>query len=135
MKRGQASFEYLILVGFVTLIISGIFAVALFYTNNSQDNVRITQVTNFANKIISSSESMFYAGEPSKTTITAFLPENVKNITIAEDTLIITVQISSGLNVIGFPSKVNITGDITHTPGIKKIVIAAQEDKVLISQP
>jgi len=135
MKRGQASFEYLILVGFVTLIISGIFAVALLYTNSSQDNVRITQITNFANKIISSSESMFYAGEPSKTTITAFLPEGVKNITIAENTLIISVQISSGLNVIGFPSKVNITGDITHTPGIKKIVITAQEDRVLIAQP
>jgi len=135
MKRGQASFEYLILVGFVTLIISGIFAVALLYTNSSQDNVRITQITNFANKIISSSESMFYAGEPSKTTITAFLPEGVKNITIAENTLIISVQISSGLNVIGFPSKVNITGDITHTPGIKEIVITAQEDRVLIAQP
>ena len=135
MKRGQASFEYLILVGFVTLIISGIFAVALLYTNSSQDNVRITQITNFANKIISSSESMFYAGKPSKTTITAFLPEGVKNITIAENTLIISVQISSGLNVIGFPSKVNITGDITHTPGIKKIVITAQEDRVLIAQP
>jgi len=78
---------------------------------------------------------MFYAGEPSKTTITAFLPEGVKNITIAENTLIISVQISSGLNVIGFPSKVNITGDITHTPGIKKIVITAQEDRVLIAQP
>ena len=73
------------------MIIGAIVTLAFFYTNSSQDNVRISQVTNFGNKIISSAETVFYSGEPSKTTISTYLPEGVENITIAENTLYVSV--------------------------------------------
>jgi len=134
MKRGQVSFEYLILVGFVTIIIVGIMGVALFYTSSSKDSVKITQVNNFANKIISNAESVYYAGEPSKATITTYLPEGVAAIDITENTLLITLQLSTGTSVIGFDGNVNITGSINPNQGVKKIEILAQEDGVLITQ-
>ena len=107
-------------MSFVTFVLAGILGVAFFYTNGIQDRVRVSQMNNFANKVISAAEYVYSAGEPSKTTVTAYLPENVKNITMQDNTLIISLQTSSGLNKIGFSSGVNITGNITHTPGIKK---------------
>ena len=125
-KRGQASFEYLILMGFVTLVLAGILGIAFFYTSGIQDRVRVSQVSNFANKIISAAEYIYSSGEPSKTTVVAYLPENVKNITIEENLLLISLQTSSGLNRIGFPSSVNITGNIPFSPGLKKLEIEAE---------
>lgn len=124
-RRGQASFEYLILMGFVTLVLAGILGIAFFYTSGIQDRVRINQVNNFASKVISAAEYIYSAGEPSKTTVLAYLPENVKNITIEENLILISIETSSGLSRIGFPSSVNITGEIPYTPGLKKLEVEA----------
>lgn len=133
-KRGQVGFEYIILMGFVTLVISGIFVIALFYSNSLDSQVNMAQVNNFAEKIVSTSESIFYAGEPSRTTIEAYLPERVTGIQISDNSLIISVDTPSGLNVLGFPSDVNISGTIVVSQGIKRIKITAHEDYVDIAQ-
>lgn len=138
VKKGQISIEYLIIVGFVTFIVIGILGVALFYSGSISDKMIMTQVENFANKIISSSESVFYAGEPSKATITAFLPKGVDSIEIdeSEDVLIITVQTNSGINKILFSSNVHIieNGDapLSSSQGLKKIEIAANSTHAVI---
>ena len=133
-KRAQISFEYLIIVGFVTLIVSAILAISILYTSGLQDGIKMNQMGDFANKIISTSEYIFYAGAPSKATITVYLPKDVKAIEISENSLIISIQTSSGLNKIGFPSKVNISGVITTSQGLKEIEIIALDDSVSISQ-
>jgi uncharacterized protein (UPF0333 family) len=132
MKRGQISFEYLILMGFVTLILSIILGVAFFYVDGVKDQTNIGHVDSFAKKVISTSEIIFYAGEPSQSTIEAYLPGNIEQIDIAENTLFVSLRTSSGLNKIGFPSNVNITGNITSTEGIKIIEMVASNGQVII---
>jgi len=136
MKSGQVSIEYLIIVGFVTFVVIGILGIALFYSGTIQDRIVITQVENFANKLVSSAESVFYAGEPSKATITVYLPEGVKSIVIDEDedSIIIEVQTSSGVNKILFSSNVPISGTIDNNYGLKKIMVEAVGDEVVINQ-
>ena len=92
-------------------------------------------MNNFANKIISTAESVFYAGEPSRATITAYLPENVKEIEIneGEDSLVISMQLDSGLTKRAFQSSVPISGTITITQGLKRLVIIAGETEVSIN--
>ena len=119
-------------MGFVTLILSIILGVAFFYIDGVKDQTNIAHVDSFAKKVISTSEIVFYAGEPSKSTIETYLPENVEQIEIAENTLLVSLRTSSGLNKIGFPSNVNITGDITSTEGIKIIEIVASDGQVII---
>ena len=133
-KRAQVSVEYLIIVGFVVAVLIGIISLAFFYSGTIKDRIKMTQINNFVNKIISTSESVFYAGEPSKATISVYLPENVKNIEILEDTLFISVQTSSGLNKIGFPSNVPISGALYNNEGLKRVQISAQADGAVISQ-
>jgi len=128
MKRGQASVEYVVIVGFVTIIIIGILSVSIIYSSNSQRNVKLTHISNFGNKLIASSEKMFYSGYPSKTTVTTYLPEDVTEINITENMIIVSVKTKDGLTTLGFPSHVNITGSISPSKGVKRIEVVAYEE-------
>jgi hypothetical protein len=131
-KRSQISFEYVIILGFVMIVIIGILGVALFYSGSIKDRIKVIQVNNFANKIISTAESVYYYGEPSKATISAYLPDGIKDITIMENSLFISTQLSSNLEKNSFSSQVPIEGNITVSSGIKKIIIKAEENKTRI---
>lgn len=136
MKRNKAqvSIEYLIIVGFVTFVVIGIMGIALYYSGTMKGKIKENQINNFANKIISTAESVYYSGAPSKATISCYLPDNVKSITIGEYDLIIEFSTSSGINKIAFSSRVPISGALSPSQGLKKIKVEAQSEKVIISQ-
>ena len=135
-KRGQTSVEYLVIVGFITMIIIGILSVAFLYSGSIRDRIKVIQMENFANKIISTAESVSYAGEPSKATINVYLPEGVESISINEDEdlLIISLQTASGTTTNAYSSNVDISGSFTSSYGLKKIQIGAQGNNVIITQ-
>lgn len=139
-NKAQVSIEYLIIVGFVTFVVMAIMGIALYYSGTIKDKIKENQVNNFANKIISTAESVYYSGSPSKATITVYLSDNVRNIYIpsTNDALVIKFGTSSGENTIAFSSRVpiveNSTAEISHSQGLKKIEITAQTDKAIIRQ-
>ena len=118
----------------VILVIIAILGLSISYTNSLRDRVNVNQMDEFADKVISTSQYVFYAGSPSKSTITVYLPEDITAITIAENTIYFDIETGTGVNKIGFPSDVNISGTITNTPGIKRLEIVAQDDEVIITQ-
>jgi len=121
MKRGQISLEMIMLFGFVLIIIAGILTVSIVYNTEVQDTARLAQTTNFANKIISSAETISYAGPKARTTLTLSLPTGVEKIEIIDSNIVMTVSLSNGINVMAFSGNVNITGELNSTAGIKKI--------------
>ena len=131
--KGQISVEYLVIVGFITFIVIGILGIGLVYSESIKDRIKISQMSNYANKVISTSESVFYSGEPSKSTISVYLPEGIKEIEIIENNLIISIQTSSGITKTSFSSNVPISGTLSTSFGIKKIQIVAEEDMAVIS--
>lgn len=137
-KRAQSSMEFLILTGFLTFVIIGILGIGYFYSGTINDRIKSGQIASFANKITSTSETVFYAGEPSKATISAHLPEGVEEIEFINNTIIITYHLTSGENKIGFSSSVPISenpaSQISSNSGIKNIVIVANSTHSVISQ-
>ncbi|NPE26913.1 hypothetical protein HNV12_02835 [Methanococcoides sp. SA1] len=137
-QRAQSSMEFLILMGFLTFVIIGILGVGYFYSNTITDRIKANQINNFATKIISTSETVFYAGEPSKSTISAHLPENVQDIEIIDNAIIVTYTLATGQNKAAYPSNVPITENpstpITPNSGIKKIIVVANQTHAIISQ-
>jgi len=137
-KRAQASMELLILMGFLTFVIIGILGIGYFYSNTINDRIKSNQINNFAVKITSASETVFYAGEPSKSTISAHLPENVQDIEIIENTIYITYNVATGQNKIAFQSNVpiieNPSAQLTTSSGLKNIVVVANQTHAIISQ-
>ncbi len=134
-KKAQIGTEYMIVIGFLTFAIMSILAFAFIFSNDIKDRIRLNQVENFANQLIGSSESVFFAGEPSKTTIRLYLPDGVENITIIQNAVVITTSVSGGqINKRAFDSKVPLSGSLTPGEGIRRIVIEARSSDVLISQ-
>lgn len=133
--RGQISFEYLIVISFVVFIVLMILSVALYYITSSRDQIKINQLVTFSNKVISSAESVYYAGEPSKVTITAYLPEGVQSIQILENSFVFSILTSTGNTVIAFPCNVPLDPviDITLNEGLKRLTILADTNAVHIT--
>jgi len=133
MKKGQIGVEYMIIVGFVTLAIATVLVLAVYYSDQLEDRIRLNQVENFATQLVNSAESVFFSGEPSKTTVRLYLPDGVQGIGINSDDIIINVAVSSGQNIRAYHSRVPLQGSITPTQGTKKITLQATEDHVQIS--
>ena len=136
-NKGQVSFEYMVIIGFVTLAVVIILGLAMIYSGSIRDKMRTTQMENCINKIISSAESVFYAGEPSIATITCYLPENVKEISVysgvLEKGILVKIGTSSGEISRLFTSNVNLSGTLISSPGIRKIKIEALGDSARLS--
>jgi Flp pilus assembly pilin Flp len=131
-KRGQISTEYLVIVGFITFAVITALGIALFYVTEIKDVIKVNQVENFANKLISSSESIFFSGEPSQIEMIGYLPQGVTSITLNSKELIFQVETSSGTNIRAFPSRVTISGTISTDAGVKKLNLLAQDTQVII---
>jgi hypothetical protein len=133
-KRGQSGTEYLIIVGFVTLAIMAIIAIALGVSNQTKDRLKMNQVESFTTQLLNSAESVFFSGEPSKSTATLYLPEGVTNITIFSDQIFMKISMSTGENSRYFSSRVPLNGTIYPQEGSKRIVLEAKADYVQITQ-
>lgn len=133
-KRGQISVEYLIVVGFIVFIIVNLIGVAFYYVGGIKDKIKDNQIEGFAQNLISGANTVFSAGEPSRVTVTAYLPSGVEDIQISGKEIIIRVSSNSGLNVRSFVSNVNLEGALTRTEGVKRIQIIALSDRVVFSE-
>jgi uncharacterized protein (UPF0333 family) len=132
-KRGQISTEYMIVVGFIVLIVLLTLGAALLYSSQINDRIQEKQIEQFAAKIISSAESVKYAGEPSRSTISAYLPSNVRAVQIIGNEIVIDSMSSTGLNRVSFMSKVALEGEISPVFGVKKLRVAALQDSANIT--
>lgn len=135
-KRGQISVEYLIVVGFVVAIVVGMLAIAFFYTNGIKDEIKINQIRDYAGNLVSTAETIFFAGEPSRTLIELYLPGGVQSIEILDDEVVITATTSSGTNIIGFPSDVPLdpSSSFSINEGVRRIQIIAGPGMVSFSE-
>ena len=129
--RGQISTEYLIVVGFIVFLVMVAIGTALFYTTQIKNYVKSDQIERYADDIITNSESVFYDGFPSKTTINAYLPEGVDAITISGKYIIINTTIGS---VKAYKSDVPLEGVLSYNSGVKRITVTAQIDKVVLAE-
>jgi len=132
-QKAQIGIEYMIILGFVSFAILLIFVLAIFYSGQIKDKIKLNQVESFAVQLINSAESVFFAGEPSKTSVNLYLPEGIINLTITQDYLIITTRTSFGDNKKAYKSRVPLQGSISSGEGIKKLSLEATENFVLIS--
>lgn len=133
-KRGQIGIEYMILIGFLTFAIMAVLALAIFYSGQIKDKIKLNQIEKFATQLVNFAESVFFSGEPSKTTVRLYLPEGVTDININQNYIIFTSRVSEGENIRGFKSRVPINGTISTGEGIKTLTLTATNDYLLIEE-
>jgi uncharacterized protein (UPF0333 family) len=134
-KRGQTSMEFLILFGFVFLMIIPL--VVIFYTQSyeTKDALNSNQIRNVETKIADKAESVYYLGEPSKSTLKAYFPDNVVNITIRGREIMFFYRTNSNtIQEILVTAPVNMTGNLSILSGIHYIIIQNRGDLVSITE-
>ncbi|MBW2981018.1 hypothetical protein KY360_06400 [Candidatus Woesearchaeota archaeon] len=132
-ERGQISLEYMAIVGIATMVAISLLAISYFYSKGTESTINTQQIDRVAKEIVDTAESMYYYGEPSRTTIKAYLPDGINEITVGPDELSFRVRTPSGETDIFYPSSVSLQGNISTEYGFHYITIEAKEGYVWIN--
>ena len=126
-KEAQVSVEYLIIIGFVTLITIPLILIYYTFTQESTDDINSVQIDQIGKKIVDAAESVYYLGEPSQTTIRVKIPPNVVLADLSADyEVVFRLKTKQGEVDIVQNSAVNITGYLPTNEGTYLITIRAQ---------
>ncbi len=133
-RSAQASMEYMMIAGFVALVIIPTTFIFYSYASDSADEIDQAQIDKFGNDVVSTAETVYYLGHPSRMTISERLPKNVQSISIDRDSstgtylFAIAATSKSGTVNFTFPTKVRILGNFgpdAINPGQKSVKIYA----------
>lgn len=131
--RAQVGVEYLMIMGFVSLMVIPLAMLYFTSVQESGDEINGRQALNIARRVVDAAESVYYLGEPSQTTIKAVIPPNVQSATINSKEIVFKMKTKSGISDMIQVSSVNLTGSLPSSQGMHTITIKAGSDKVLIS--
>ncbi|MBU0757654.1 MAG: hypothetical protein KKF44_06295 [Nanoarchaeota archaeon] len=132
-KRCQVSMEFLMIFGFAFTMLVPLIIVFQIQSGQTRDNLNVNQILNIGTRIIDKVESIYYLGEPSKTTLKVMFPDHIEDITIDNREFVFYYRNNDNLlQEIPFTSLVNITGTVATYSGIHYITIQAAGDYVSI---
>jgi hypothetical protein len=129
-KRCQVSIELVLTMGFALLIVSVLIILLYEHTASTYIAVNNNQAGLIARKITDTADSVYFLGYPTSVTLKVFMPENIASVNITGRTIIFNEE--SGQEIVSV-AKVNLTGSLTKSSGLKFIKISALEKQVNIT--
>lgn len=132
-RKGQVSMEYIVIVGFVAVLVIPMLLIFYTYADRTEDEIISNQVQKIGHTISDSAEAMYYLGEPSRTKIRAYFPKNINNITIGNNELVFTVNVKEGLDQVVVYTPIPIQGTLDEHSGYHNIQIRSMGNYVEIT--
>jgi|SRR3989344_7848024 len=131
--KTQAATEYIMVVGFVIVIlIPGIYLYVK-YSSESQDSITNAKIEAISNEIIKASDLVYSYGEGSQTAVTVDFPKDVVMVEFIGKEIIFTVVNSKGSqSEIAKVANVDLIGEINVIPGTKKINVKSLGNAVSV---
>ncbi|MBI2659987.1 hypothetical protein HYX07_02400 [Candidatus Woesearchaeota archaeon] len=133
MSNAQVSVEYMFIMGFAALMTIPLLLIYYTYTSDSSDTVATSQAMQVARKIVDASESVYYLGKPSQTTLKLNFPDSIDSISLSSREVLFKVKTRNGVTDVVQVSSVNISGTLPKSQGIHIITIKAEEGYVQIT--
>jgi len=131
--KAQISMEYLVIVGFVAVIVIPMIIIFYTYAGRTEDQIVSNQIQKIGLKLGDSSESMYYLGEPSRTKVRAYFPKNINSITVGNNEIVFIVNTKQGVDHIVIYSTVPISGSIDPHSGYHNMNIQSRGSYVEIT--
>ena len=131
--KSQVSVEYMILIGFVAVIIIPLIIVYQSFIQESGDEINSVQLQQIVIKIVDAAESVYYLGEPSQTTLRVQIPDQVKLANLSGKEVAFKLRTKYGEIDISQSSSVNITGSLPTKKSIYLITVKAKSNYVEVS--
>ena len=123
----------MMIIGFTMLVIITIIIISSSYSNDVKESINLNQLDQVVKAIIESAESIYYFGEPSKTTLKVFIPDRVEQAVFGNRSIIFKVQTSSGLTDVGYKTTMPLNGTISTSHGYHYISIEAKEGYIWLN--
>ncbi len=130
---GQIAIEYLSIMGFVMVLVIFLVYTSQYYSRQVQDTTALNQVDKIAKQIVDAAEQVYYLGQPSRLTLSLYIPDRIDNISISNNEVTFIVRTQDGRSDMNYPSKVNISGNISASQGVRDIKVEARQGYVWIS--
>ncbi len=107
--KGQVSMEYLIVMGFIFMMIIPLVVIFMQENDNMERDIAIASASKISKELIDAAEEIYYKGPPSKTTIKVNFPKRIINVTISPTEISMKITGSKGtINNINYPSEINL---------------------------
>ena len=131
--KSQVSVEYMLVMGFAALMTVPLLLIYYTYSADTADSVAISQSMQIARKVVDASESVYYLGKPSQTTLKFNFPDRIQSTNLSNREVVIKVKTQAGVTDIVQVSAVNITGTLPTSQGIHVLTIKADDGFVQIT--
>lgn len=131
--KSQVSVEYMLVMGFAALMTVPLLMIYYTYSADTADSVAISQSMQIARKVVDASESVYYLGKPSQTTLKFNFPDRIQSTSLSNREVVIKVKTQAGVTDIVQVSAVNITGTLPTSQGIHVLTIKADDGFVQIT--
>ena len=131
--RSQVSVEYMLVMGFAALLTIPLLLIYHTYSADSTDAVATGQALQISRKITDASESVYYLGKPSQTTLKFNFPEGIQSTSVSGKEIVFKIKIQGGVTEVVQVSPVNISGTLPTSPGIHVITVKAEDGYVKIT--
>ena len=132
-RNSQMSVEYMIIIGFVTVITIPLLIIYYTFTQDSKDDISSAQIDQIAKTISDSAESVYYFGEPSQTNLKINMPDNVVLSNLSNNEIVFRIKTRTGEADIVQCTLVNITGSLPVKKGTYTVTIKAKSNYVNVS--
>ena len=130
-KDAQISVEYLVIIGFVTVITIPLIIIYYTFTQESNEEITSLQIIQIAKKIVDAAESVYYMGEPSQTALRINMPDNVilANLSSGKE-VVFKIRSGTGEADIVQTTSINISGNLPTNMGTYIVTVKAMSDYV-----
>ncbi|MBU2633877.1 MAG: hypothetical protein KJ674_01390 [Nanoarchaeota archaeon] len=134
--KSQVATEYLIIVGFVIVILVPITIMYIRYGGESSDTVTASKIEHITNEIVAAANSVYAYGEGSQTKIEVDFPSNIKSIEFSGKEVIFTFINSQNQEAeIVQIADIELEGEITLVPGNKQMIIKSLGTSISVTIP
>lgn len=132
-SKSQISMEYMLIIGFATLMTIPLLIIYYTSYSDSSDSVAASQALQIARKIADASESVYYLGKPSQTILKLNFPDKIYSTNLSNREVVFKVKTQSGIADIAQVSSVNLSGSLPTTQGMHIITVKAEDGYVQIT--
>ena len=133
-RRAQVSLEYLFLIAFALVITLPL--ILFFFSNASglTENVNFHQAEKVARELVAAAEKVYFVGDPAQTTLRINMPASIESVDISGREVLLRSRVRNTRSDVYEVSSVNLTGNVSHTEGIKYVLVSAGDGIVTITE-
>lgn len=133
LKRGQVSFEYLVIFAVAAIMIIPLMLIFAHQSSSIEADIAYAQAQSALSKISASAEEIYFQGPPARKTLRVKFPEGLTEVRVEESAIVFKLSTSDGVFELFEDTSAKLSGDIDSFGGVHVLVFEALEDSVLIT--